>query len=124
MKTICLYLFLLLNLFSSAQSVLKYILQAFHSDLNKAISYKLSQDFAHIIGDDSLNKTWIISGDTILNGDLVLFNQGQLILEKRSGFTLNGQLVSLNDSKIIANQAAISVAGYYYANNGKLHGVC
>jgi hypothetical protein len=104
-----------LNLFSYAQSVSKYNLQAFQPDFNKTIPSKSVPDYAHIIGDDALDETWIISGDTVLNGDLILYNQGQLILEEGSDFTLNGQLVSLDDSKIFANQAAISIAGHYYA---------
>lgn len=115
MKTICLYFFLVVNLFSYAQSVSKHNLQAFQPDFNKAIPSKSVQDYAHIIGDDALDETWIITEDTVLNGDLILYNQGQLILEEGSDFTLNGQLVSLDDSEISANQAAISIAGHYYA---------
>ncbi|MEA1873135.1 MAG: hypothetical protein U9N51_01740, partial [Bacteroidota bacterium] len=115
MKTTCLYLFLLLNLFSYAQSVSKYNLKAFQADFNNTIPSKSVQDYDHIIGDDALDETWIIYGDTVLNGDLILFNQGQLILEEGSSLTLNGQLVSVDDSEIFANQATISVAGHYYA---------
>lgn len=80
MKTTCLYLFLLLNLFSYAQSVSKYNLKAFQADFNNTIPSKSVQDYDHIIGDDALDETWTIYGDSVLNGDLILFNQGQLIL--------------------------------------------
>lgn len=115
MKTIGLYLLLALNLIGYSQSVSKYKLQAFQPDFNQKVPSKSVQEYEHIIGDDAVDETWIISGDSVLNGDLILFNQGQLILEEGSSLTLNGHLVSLDNSQILASQANLSVAGHYYA---------
>ncbi len=115
MKTIGLYLLLVLNLIGYSQSVSKYKLQAFQPDFNQKTPSKSIQEYEHIIGDDAVDETWIIYGDSVLNGDLILLNQGQLILEEGSSLTLNGHLVSLDDSQILANQADLSVAGHYYA---------
>ena len=114
MKVNLLFFLLFLGSISFAQSFSKLNYSGFDPGNPGKMPVKNVSEYSHIIGDDAPDETWVISGDTSLVGDMILLNEGQVILQSGSSFRLQGNLVCLDESAIHANNADVQIAGHYY----------
>lgn len=83
----------------------------------KSLQKQARQDL--IIGQTDPNETVIISGSYFLDGDLIILNNGQLILNN-ADFKINGKITLLNNGKLTATGGSFTVVQEYIYQYGCL----
>ncbi|MBI5219280.1 MAG: T9SS type A sorting domain-containing protein [Bacteroidia bacterium] len=86
----------------------------------KPPAFQNVESYSLVVGYNNPDETYIINSNQTLNGDVVVMNNGKLIIENNAIVDITGNVICLNHGSIIASRCTLSVFGnWYVVNNSK-----
>lgn len=113
MKQIITILLICLSLNILAQNLSKYYYFTKQiPDIDSIIKY--SKTTQTIIGDDYFDETIVVNNDTLFDGDIIIINNGKLIINPNTTVKINGDLLVLDSGYISAESGTVEISGHLY----------
>ncbi|MBT3423740.1 MAG: T9SS type A sorting domain-containing protein [Bacteroidetes bacterium] len=112
--------------FASAQTnVSKYEHFKLHYEINDKVNENKSpvyrdDEYALIVGFFDSSEVFILDKDTTINGNVLVLNKGQLIVQKDVNCTINGGIILLNQAEFKVNRAVFTLKGNVMALHNSL----